>query len=232
MSCGVWDLIPSSYRDPADRPCSRPRAKNLPGFGLRSAPVRETRWHGKRGHAPSPPRSRIFRPAVSPPASPAEPPPRSKRSPRPAPAPELVAVEFPQPIAPRRQPGKPRSGAHGCRFWGRRRRRRAARREPEAGDGGERGGARWAGWGWGGRGTGCGEPSGNLPAPPDPAPLGDPAGPTRHLGNRGAGQSTARCALLVRALGAVQRGREFKVGLGERARLRAWQAGAGRRLLT
>lgn len=49
---------------------------------------------------------------------------------------------------------------------------------------------------------------------PSPAPRGDPHGPTRHRGNRGANQCAASCAFLGRALVAVQRGREFKVGFG------------------
>lgn len=94
------------------------------------------------------------------------------RLPRPAAA--LVAVEFPQPIAP--PTGKPRSGPQVP----------VAETQTEAA-----------------RGT---------RDSPSPAPRGDPHGPTRHRGNRSADQCAASCAFLGRALVAVQKGREFKVG--------------------
>lgn len=94
----------------------------------------------------------------------------------PRPAAALVAVEFPQPIAP--PAGKPRSGPQVP----------VAETQTEAV-----------------RGT---------RDSPSPAPRGDPHRPTRHRGNRGTDQCAASCAFLGRALVAVQRGREFKVGLG------------------
>lgn len=96
------------------------------------------------------------------------------RLPRPVVA--LVAVEFPQPIAP--PTGKPRSGPQVP----------VAETQSEVA-----------------RGT---------RDSPSPAPRGDPHRPTRHRGNRGADQCAASCAFLGRALVAVQRGREFKVGFG------------------
>lgn len=71
-----------------------------------------------------------------------------------------------------------------------------------------------------GVGQGAAGQGGSRRAPLPRAGLGDPAWPARRLGNRGAGQSAASCGLLGRALVVVQRGREFKVGLGARARLR------------
>ena len=64
--------------------------------------------------------------------------------------------------------------------------------------------------------AGLGGPGRKPPGNPRPRParLWDPAGPTRHLGNRGAGQSAASCGLPGWALVVVKRGREFKVGLG------------------
>lgn len=79
----------------------------------------------------------------------------------------------------------------------------------------QRGAGQGAGWG------------GNRPAPLSLAAVGVPAGPPRHLGNRGDAQSPASFGLSGRALVVVKRGREFKVGLGARARLGAWPARAG-----
>lgn len=106
----------------------------------------------------------------------------------PRPAAALVAVEFPQPIAP--PAGKPRSGPQVP----------VAETQKEAA-----------------RGT---------RDSPSPAPCGDPHGPTRHRGNRGTDQCAAFCAFLGRALVAVQRGREFKVGFGGHGRRRGPQQGS------
>lgn len=110
----------------------------------------------------------------------------------------------------RLRPGKLLSGAGSRRSWGRRRRRRVARLEREAGEGrvgpgthGDRplppqtrgylGRAKQGGAGR--KPLGTPRPCPTSPRPPSSAPgfwtLPDPTRPTRHLGNRGAGQSAA-----------------------------------------
>lgn len=75
--------------------------------------------------------------------------------------------------------------------------------------------------------TRAGQGSAETTEHPSPRPAPGPTGPTRHLGNHGAGQSAASYGLPGQALVIIRRGREFK-GLGARTRLRGvTRAGAG-----
>lgn len=166
----------------------------------RAAPVREIRM--RRGapslSAPESPSSRLRSPRHGPPST--APPRPPLRSPRPAPA--LVAVEFPQPIAPGW--GQPGSGAS-AQVEG-------AETEAEAESGtplrgsrvGHRPGCRklagtaltrCRGHNIGRRALDLSGPGWKSLGPTQRfSRLRDPGRPTRHLGNCGAGQSEASCA--------------------------------------
>lgn len=135
-------------------------------------------------------------------------PPRS-----PGPAPALVAVEFPQPIAP--LAGEAALAAGGRSSRGRRRRRRAARPERR----GARGARGRAGAGTARRRRARARARRKPPGTLAPALTG-PRRAHPSPGQQRAGQYAASRGLPGPALVVIRRGREFKLGLGARARLR------------